>query len=115
MPVFRSGPGQAPAWCELEYFEILRLPPGESRDLSWRGKKEKLFVGQGRCVLEIAGSEHFLIEGEHMNLPLSTEPLHLTVVNVPTILIRVTGRWGDETGGCGVGDQWRNCEIRSSA
>jgi mannose-6-phosphate isomerase-like protein (cupin superfamily) len=53
-------------------------------------------------VLNIAGSEHFLVEGEHMNLPLSTEPLRLTVVNVPTILVRVTGRWGAETGGCGV-------------
>ncbi|MCD6364983.1 MAG: hypothetical protein J7M14_03825 [Planctomycetes bacterium] len=29
MPVFKSAPGQAPAWRELDYFEIMRLIPGD--------------------------------------------------------------------------------------
>lgn len=102
MPAFRSGAGEAPAWCELEYFEILRLDPDGSSELLWRGRKEKLFVGEGSCTVTIEGREHFLVGGEHIDLSLPVGNLHITTAGQPTILVRVTGRWGDETGGCGV-------------
>ena len=42
MPVFKSGRGLAPAWCELEFFDIVRLVPGQSHSFARVGKKEKL-------------------------------------------------------------------------
>ncbi|KKL91983.1 hypothetical protein LCGC14_1889220, partial [marine sediment metagenome] len=30
MPVFKSGRGLAPAWCELECFDIVSLSPGQT-------------------------------------------------------------------------------------
>lgn len=47
MPVFKSGTGLAPAWCELEYFEIVDLQSGETHTFERMGRKEKLIVGQG--------------------------------------------------------------------
>ena len=32
MPVFKSGEGLAPGWCELEYFDIVSLAPGQTQD-----------------------------------------------------------------------------------
>ena len=102
MPVFQSGFGQAPAWCELEYFEILSLLPGGSRELLWRGRKEKLFAGEGNCTIMIAGRKRRLVEGQHIDLPSPVGYLHITTADQPTILVRIAGRWGEETGGCGV-------------
>ncbi len=39
MPVFRSGAGQAPAWCEMRSFDIVTLQPGESHTYERSGKR----------------------------------------------------------------------------
>lgn len=54
MPVFKSGKGQAPARCEMEYFEIVNVPAGGSPRFERTGTKEKLIVGAGACCV-IAG------------------------------------------------------------
>lgn len=72
MPVFQSKFGQAPAWCELEYFEILSLNPDDSNELLWRGRKEKIFVSEGRhypvgpgdCVATGMGHHHDFVRVE---------------------------------------------------
>ena len=52
MPVFRAGSGQAPPWCEMRQFDIVRLPAGAARyDFGRAGPREKLIVGEGACTV----------------------------------------------------------------
>ncbi|WNQ13981.1 hypothetical protein MJA45_13470 [Paenibacillus aurantius] len=51
MPLIRGGVGQMPAWCELESFEIIRLPDGGSRKLQRMGRKERIVIGWGSTVV----------------------------------------------------------------
>lgn len=53
MPVFRSGKGLAPEWCEMEYFEIIELRTGATHVFERVGQKEKLIVGKGQCRLAL--------------------------------------------------------------
>ena len=102
MPVFVSGRGLAPSWCELEYFEIVELPAGATHTFERIGQKEKLIVGQGQCRLTSAGQT--MIADEGANLDLSTADGRSEVLEVfsDTKLIRMCGRWGEETGGSGL-------------
>jgi hypothetical protein len=49
MPVFRSAKGAAPAWCQMQYFDIVRLDKGQTYEYGRDGQMEKLIVGRG-CV-----------------------------------------------------------------
>ena len=46
MPVFKSGKGLAPKWCEMEFFEIIELPVGEFHKFGRLCEKEKLIIGK---------------------------------------------------------------------
>jgi len=102
MPVFRSGKGLAPSWCELEYFEIVRLPVGATHTFERLGCKEKLIVGEGSCRIDFAGNT--VARDEGANLDLKNADGHFEVLDVafPATLIRMCGRWGEETGGSGL-------------
>lgn len=103
MPVFKSGKGLAPSWCELEFFEIVRLGPGQTHTFARVGKKEKLIVGGGYCQI-VAGGKVAVLGGEHTNVELITPDGQFEVrrVYAPTVLVRMCGRWGDEVGGSGL-------------
>ena len=102
MPVFRSGPGLAPPWCEVESFDVVHVRPGESYLFNRSAKRERLFVGRGDCQIVSPAGMTRAIEGT--SVELSTEPGRLEVLRVfsETVLVRVCGRWGETTGGCGV-------------
>lgn len=102
MPVFQSGPGNAPAWCEMEFFEVVQLPTGGTHDFERVGLREKLIVGKGECRIRYKGVT--LDASEKTNLDLSSEDSHFEVLEVrtPTTIIRMCGRWGDEVGGSGL-------------
>jgi mannose-6-phosphate isomerase-like protein (cupin superfamily) len=102
MPVFKSGKGLAPEWCEMEYFEMLQLPTGANHTFERVGQKEKLIVGKGQCRLAFAGQT--IIADEKVNLDLATPDEQFEVLEVlsDATLIRMCGRWGDETGGSGI-------------
>jgi len=106
MPVFKSGKGLAPAWCELEYFDIVRLSPGESHAFERVGAKEKLIVGAGVCRLLANGCEHRLEKGGMVDLVSPGGSFKVVEVIEPATLIRMTGRWGDEVGGSGLFPVW---------
>ena len=55
IPIFKSGRGLAPAWCDLEYFDIVTLMPGQTHTYHRVGIKERLLVGKGRCTVAIVG------------------------------------------------------------
>lgn len=102
MPVFKSGRGLAPDWCEMERFEILHLCPGQTHKFDCSGTKEKLIVGEGKCRVTFEGRS---VEAKKTtNLDLTTPDGHFEVADVSeeTTLIRMCGRWGEDLGGSGL-------------
>lgn len=102
MPVFKSGKGLAPAWCELEYFDIVRLLPGQTRTYERVGIKERLLVGKGRCTITVAGQPVDAAEKAKLDLPPADGRFEVTEVTEPVTLIRMCGRWGEDVGGTGI-------------
>ena len=100
MPVFKAGKGQAPGWCELEFFEVVHLNPGDTRLFTGETEKEKLIVGSGACQLKVDGQ--LIDASERANMDLETGQFEVTKVLEPTTLIRMCGHWGDELGGSGI-------------
>ena len=102
MPVFGSGKGQAPAWCELECFDIVRLIPGETHTFERMGRNEKLIVGSGACRVSVGGDVVDAPEGANLDVTTPDGQFDVVAVSQPVTLIRMNGRWGDETGGSGI-------------
>lgn len=100
MPVFTSGEGRAPAWCQMQYFDIVELQPGQQHRYERQGKKEKLIVGRGRCRVALAGRE--VLAEEKAQLDLGEGCFAVVQVEERTALVRMCGDWGDEVGGAGV-------------
>jgi mannose-6-phosphate isomerase-like protein (cupin superfamily) len=103
MPVFKSGKGLAPKWCEMDYFDIVRLSPGQTHKFTRMGPKEKLIVGGGFCEI-VADGKVVIVGGEHTNVELISPQGQFEVRRVygPTVLIRMSGRWGEQVGGSGL-------------
>jgi len=102
MPVFKSGEGQAPDWCELEYFDIVELPVGATHTFDRVGAKEKLIVGNGQCRLSCGGEAVAAEEGTNVDLLSPDDQFEVTEVPSDATLIRMCGRWGDDLGGSGI-------------
>lgn len=101
MPVFRSDRESAPAWCEMEYFEIVELPAGSTHTFRRIGRTEKLIVCAGRCC--IASGEQTTVAEAGANLDLTASDQHFNVVEVHSdvILVRMCGHWSEPTGRSG--------------
>jgi mannose-6-phosphate isomerase-like protein (cupin superfamily) len=100
MPVFGSGPGQAPGWCELEFFEILTCAAGEMIELQRTTAREQLVGVTGR--FRVTGAAEMAGEaGSVIALPASAAPAVVTALE-PATVVRLCGHWGDERGGCGL-------------
>ena len=56
MPILKNGEGQAPAWCEMEYYELVTLESGTRRDFSRRAPREKIIVVDGHCEISFGGA-----------------------------------------------------------
>lgn len=102
MPVFRAGDGQAPAWCELSYFDIVRLSPGHTFEYTRKGPKEKIIVGEGACRIQVRDEPVSAQENAQFDITGDDAPFQVLDVSAPTTLIRMAGRWGDEVGGSGL-------------
>jgi mannose-6-phosphate isomerase-like protein (cupin superfamily) len=102
MPIFRSGTGQAPVWCELEFFDIARLEANQSFRYQRKGQKEKLIVGEGECVMCVAGAEKHLKTGDQLDIGSNDSAFEVIRTATPVVLVRMAGRWGDEVGGSGL-------------
>lgn len=112
MPVFKSGRNKAPAWCELEYFEIVQLKPGESHTFYRIGPKERLVVGKGECRIRIDGKEYIgklrdkfdlTVTGEKkIKSPSQEAGFEILEAVTGTVVVRMCGHWGDVLGACGV-------------
>ena len=94
MPVFRSGKGNAPAWCEIEDFELIELKPGETKELPRAGKKEEIIVCEG-LVSAVSGEiACTLPQGGKMDLDSpSAAGYTLTPHWGKALVFRAVGRW----------------------
>ena len=102
MPVFRSGDGLAPAWCEMTFFEIVEIPAGSQHRFPRREPKEKLIVCRGHGQVSDAGEAHSVGEGSNLDLPPDSDGFTVTAAGDPVTVVRLCGHWGDETGGSGL-------------
>jgi hypothetical protein len=102
MPVFKSGQGLAPKWCELEYFETVSVPAGGTHSFCRIGLREKLIVARGKGTISVAGRK--LPAGEKAGFELSKTGGNFEVIEAsePLLLIRMCGGWGEQTGGSGL-------------
>jgi len=102
MPVFRSGEGLAPAWCELERFDIVELPAGGAHAFPRTGRREKLIVGRGAARIAVAGQVVEAREGADLDLAAPEGAFEVVEALSDCTLIRIAGRWGETTGGSGL-------------
>jgi len=102
MPVFKSGKGLAPQWCEMEYFEIVPLAAGDAHRFQRTGKKEKLIVSDGHCRIAFAGCTVDAREKTNLDLVGPEGQFEVIEVLSDSVLVRMCGRWGDECGGSGL-------------
>ena len=102
MPVFKSGEDRSPTWCELTYFDIVNLSPGQRHTFERLGKREKLVVGQGQC--HIVCNEQTTLTEKGVSLDLVSEDGQFEVTGAlsNTTLIRMCGCWGDQVGCSGL-------------
>lgn len=101
MPVFKSG-DVVPDWCELKFFEIVTLQPGDVHVFVRKGPKEKLIVGDGRCQLLILDETVDVEARSNLNLNSPEGAFEVVDVSEPTTLIRMAGVWGEDVGGSGL-------------
>jgi len=99
MPVFRTGKGNAPTWCELENFEFIVLKPGEMRSLPRSGEKEEEIIVCSGQVHAVSGEQEAqLATGEKMDLTSSAEPGFVLTANTErSLVLRLLGHWQSVT------------------
>ncbi|MCC2685151.1 MAG: hypothetical protein K0R75_2050 [Paenibacillaceae bacterium] len=102
MPVFQSGKGLAPAWCEMDYFEIVTLQPGDSHRFERMSPQEKLIVAAGSCLIAYEGQRIFALEKTNINLRTTDGTFKVEGLTPHTVVVRMCGRWGEELGGSGI-------------
>ncbi len=102
MPVFHSAKGAAPAWCQMQYFDIVRLARGERYQYDRAGQMEKLVVGSGCARVQCAGGEVEAAEGVNLDIGPNAAPFAVFNVTEPVVLVRMCGQWGEECGGSGL-------------
>ncbi len=101
MPKFRNE--AIPAWCELEAFSIVNLLPGQSRRVLRVGRSERVFATRGSCSFNDGNQTLTVREGGWADISrLVPEHLVCRVESGPATVVHVGGRWGEQTGPCGV-------------
>jgi len=101
MPVFRAGYGQAPAWCEMDFFFIYELVEKTTKSFIISGKKERLFICEGKCRIINGDRQKQVKAGEIIDVRNEIGSKVELKAAESSILIRVGGQWGDELGNSG--------------
>lgn len=97
---FRSGDAP-PAWCELRGFELLVVDDAERIPLQRQGKCERVLVTASAVQFGCRGRSQVLSEKQFLDVPDGIDDYWLAPVRAGASVIRLTGNWGEELGGCG--------------
>ncbi|MCU7496656.1 MAG: hypothetical protein HF314_18155 [Ignavibacteria bacterium] len=112
MPVLDPWPSRAPSWSEVEYYEILEVPPNIILSLQKRSEKEKLFAGKGSCSVMIGNEKKDLTNGS--SVEVTSMLFHVSASEEPVTLIRIGGSWESDCGGCGVFSMDKSAEAENT-
>ncbi|MCH2666616.1 MAG: cupin domain-containing protein [Deinococcales bacterium] len=97
MPILKNGEGQAPAWCEMEYYELVTLEPDTKRDFSRRSPSEKIIVVDGHCEISFGGAVLTGEYGTNVDLKSSDDFFSVATRDVSTTIVWMCGDWESET------------------
>lgn len=99
MPVTSIAQQSWPAWSELTHVDVIRIEPNEIARLDRTDVRCRIVICEG--TLETDGARH--VRGEVVDLPVSEEStFELMAGNTNCTVTVLHGRWGNETGGCGL-------------
>lgn len=94
MPVFRSGKGNTPAWCELKDFEIIELANNETRTFSRSAEKEEIIICSGLVKAAYGAISCQLPEGAKMDLnSASAETYVIEALSEKSLVFHAAGNW----------------------
>ena len=93
MPVFRSGKGNAPAWCEMEDFELVPLARGQTQRFKRIGRKEHFLVCHGTARITDGTTYRALQQGAKLNVDDDVKELVVEAGDEDTLIFRAIGRW----------------------
>ena len=100
MPVFRQD-DTPPDWCELRGFAVIDVARGETVGGEGRAVRERLLVTRGLVQVSFADASQVLREGQFLDLPPEVSMWAVLAARDAQI-VRLSGRWGNELGGCGI-------------
>ena len=89
-----------PAWCELRSFDILDLVEGQEMPQERRAAKECLIATTGTTQLILPDGSVVLKENQFYELP--ADSWRLRGCSATAQVVRLSGRWGADLGGCGI-------------
>jgi mannose-6-phosphate isomerase-like protein (cupin superfamily) len=101
MTVFRS-PDRPPAWCQLEAFEIITLRRDEAMTRTPAARTERLLGTSGTVQLRRGTRSLLLKEGQFIDIDSGDGAWTVSGAADSAQFVRLSGRWGDELGGCGI-------------
>jgi mannose-6-phosphate isomerase-like protein (cupin superfamily) len=94
MPLIRSGDGKAPAWCELDDFELVEMKAGDRRSFPRRGEREIYVVCRGLPVLTCGDYEAKPGEGGYFHLPAQrADRTDIWAWHYDALIVRMVGHW----------------------
>ncbi len=106
MPIFRSGEGNAPDWCEMDNFELIELKKDESRTLPRVRAKEAYIVCRGFVEARTEHFDTYLAAQGKLNLhDESMGEVTLKALYDDALVFRAMGRWKSITNS-GLFDVW---------
>lgn len=99
MPVLHGDMSERPAWCELESFQIVSLPPGSEHTWLAKYQTNKLVVVEGDCQVELADEPAAVERGGSIDTTAGT---YVVRSERATTFVELGGHWGEECGGAGI-------------
>ena len=101
VPVFKSGIGSAPPWCEMRFFEIVEIPQGTFHVFPRISENEMLFVVQGSGQAHTTISVDRIHAGAILDFPDRCDAVKM-ICEKDILAVRISGCWGTEIGSSGV-------------
>jgi mannose-6-phosphate isomerase-like protein (cupin superfamily) len=89
-----------PDWCELRSFAILDLVEGQEVLQARRAAKERLIATTGTTQLRLPDGSVVLKENQFYDVSADSWRLH--GCSATSQVVRLSGRWGADLGGCGI-------------
>lgn len=89
-----------PDWCELRSFAILDLVEGQEMPQERRAPRERLIAATGTTQLILPDGSVVLKESQFYDLP--ADGWRLRGCSPTSQVVRLSGRWGADLGGCGI-------------